>query len=54
MFPWPAITAVDAIVAIRWIMAAVVLAGLVWTVATLAKRKERIESDVAEGIRSAS
>jgi hypothetical protein len=54
MFPWPQVSAADAVMAIRWIMAIVALAALAWVVTALAKRKERIETDVAEGIRSAS
>jgi hypothetical protein len=54
MFPWPTVTAADAVIAIRWIMILVSLAGGAWAVAALTKRKERIETDVAEGIRSAS
>jgi len=54
MFPWPTVTATDAVTAIRWIMILVTLAGGTWAVAALTKRKERIETDVAEGIRSAS
>ena len=54
MFPWPTVTAVDAVIAIRWIMILVSLAGGAWAVSALIKGKERIESDVAEGIRSAS
>ena len=73
MFPWPTVTAVDAVIAIRWIMILVSLGGAAWVASTLSRRRnlagrdigaarsdletafqKRIESDVAEGIRSAS
>jgi len=54
MFPWPTVTAADAVIAIRWIMILVSLAGAAWAVSALARGRERTETDVAEGIRSAS
>ena len=38
-FPWPAVTAVDLVIAIRWVMALIALGGIAWMLSRLVPRK---------------